>query len=485
MHLSHHHSRQSPLGSIRFGFSGLPFRWLTPGGLAALAALHGLLGIACKVSPWMAAIHTVVSFLVGIFLVAVWRGPLPLACWAAYVVGSELLWRIARSPLPWEGAKYEIAFVLLLGYLRNPEKRFFIGPIAYLALLLPAVVPVLAEYPLAESRELISFNLSGPLSLAAASLFMSKIQLDGRRIVGIMLSLTVPLVGLAAALVFGLNAAGEITFGTQSNSVTSGGLPVQVASILGLGSLYCMALALGPGFTMLFRMGALACAVWFATHAALTFSRSGVYLLSIGIVTLLLLLPFKWTMRPRTLLFFATVLVLSLFAWSLLVQYTGGKISTRMAETSLTGRERIAQVDLEIWNEHPLLGVGTGMASVERGRRAGGGRITAHNEYSRLLSEHGLLGVAAGCILIAIFLRSLTNSPRGFSKAVVVTGVTFTTFWLCASGMRTSAPGFLLGMACARLVADQPRVARRRILPSPRMCGPLAPRGMWGFKFQA
>ena len=54
--------------------------------------------------------------------------------------------------------------------------------------------------------------------------------------------------------------------------------------------------------------------------------------------------------------------------------------------------------DLQIFAENPLFGLGPGTAMIERDRISGIG--IAHTEFTRLLSDHGSLGLVAMGLLV-------------------------------------------------------------------------------------
>jgi hypothetical protein len=144
-----------------------------------------------------------------------------------------------------------------------------------------------------------------------------------------------------------------------------------------------------------------------------------------------------------------------------LVRFTGGKIRERFADTGATGRDRIAVEDFQIWKRNVVLGVGVGLSSFER-TEALGQRVAAHTEYTRLIAEHGLLGLAAGLMLFLMASRPIFRWPAGFTKAAIIAGVTVALASLAASGMRTAAPGLLIGLACARPLLQPRRVLLRQ-----------------------
>ncbi len=98
-------------------------------------------------------------------------------CAACYMAGAEVLWRMTGTGLFWEFGKYGVSLILLLVLVRLPGRRSTAWrAVLYFVLLLPSALLTLRQLGLAEARDAVSFNLSGPFSLAVAVLFFSSIR---------------------------------------------------------------------------------------------------------------------------------------------------------------------------------------------------------------------------------------------------------------------------------------------------------------------
>src|SRR5437867_3679493 len=131
----------------RLGAQGKTLRL---GWVIGFVALHVLLGVLCKGSRWAATFHALSTLAVGLYLALTTRDLYRVACWGAYAVGAEVLWRLAGAPLPWEYAKYAVSLVLLISFLRGGPRSFVWTPVAYFLLLLPAAILSLTQMPLQE-----------------------------------------------------------------------------------------------------------------------------------------------------------------------------------------------------------------------------------------------------------------------------------------------------------------------------------------------
>jgi len=420
------------------------------GWVAGLLFLHLLLAMACRQSSWIATAHALGTLLVGFYLLANWRGTFRIACWGAYAVGAEVLWRMTKAEVPWEYGKYSVCLVLLLAFFRSGPRGIPWLPLLYFLLLLPAVAPALTQMSFQESRKVLSFNLSGPLSVAVCALFFSQVQLDSGRIQRLMVFLILPVTSIAAAVLLGIAMVENIEFGGGANFAATGGFgPNQVSAILGLGAFNGFLLALNLQLKWKLRITFLILALWFAAHAALSFSRTGIYLLGFGLLVAIPFFSRRWLLSRGTIIILSLAVVAGLGAWTFLGSFTGGKLNERFARTDLTGRDRIAKGDLEVWKENILLGVGVGMSPAARARK--GDIHASHVEYTRLLAEHGLLGVIAGLLLLSFIFRPFANGSSGFTKAVVLAAAVLALATLVISGMRTAMPGFLLGLTWTRV----------------------------------
>jgi len=129
--------------------------------------------------------------------------------------------------------------------------------------------------------------------------------------------------------------------------------------------------------------------------------------------------------------------------------YTGGALIRRLSNTDTTGRGNIAAIDLEIWRRNPVFGVGPGRAIDYRAQMYEA--ITAHTEFTRMLSEHGTLGLGAILILLyaaaSIAFRAREPRARGIAIALVAWSFLF----MANIAMRLVAPSFTFGLACAFL----------------------------------
>jgi hypothetical protein len=187
--------------------------------------------------------------------------------------------------------------------------------------------------------------------------------------------------------------------------------------------------------------------IYFLGQSSLTFSRTGVWIgcSSIFVAAFLLM---RGNAKARTLLaaMFVVCLAGYFVVYPLLDRFTGGKLSERFSETGFSGREKIANGDLQLAMEHPMMGVGLGMAQRVRSQQLGVGGA-AHTEFTRLLAEHGALGLVAMAMLLGIAFLAWRNAKTPIHQAWTGAWVLYSLLFMCVTGMRLGIPALTFGLA--------------------------------------
>lgn len=414
-------------------------------------ALHVPLALLLQAQPAAGVLHGLAPLLYG-FYAAVSGRVERAAQAAAYIAGAEVLWRMTGAGLFWEFGKYALILIFVAAIVRSPGWRVPALALVYFLVLLPSCVLTLQALEAEEARRQISFNLSGPLALAASVWFFANCRLTLRECAQVLLAYVLPLVSVVTITVMATYFSGPIVFGTNSNFASSGGFgPNQVASSLGLGVLFgVLLLALAPELAVGGRLFLLAVVVVCGMQSAMTFSRSGLMLtLLAGLVGVLFL-----RRDPKVVL---RVVVGSLAGYVLVAwvvspaldSFTGGALSRRFESRNLSHRDDLVLADLAIWFESPVGGSGPGVAKSERAARTHASSI-AHTEFSRLLSDHGLFGIVAMGLLLAMGLRMLRTAEPGGHRAFVAVMVAWSLVYMAVNGMRLVAPSLLLGLGAMR-----------------------------------
>lgn len=415
------------------------------------AAGHVVLGIALELNRNLATLHAWGALALGVYYALGSRTPERAVYMSAYIAGAEVLWRMTHAKMFWEYGKYASALLLLLAMLRMPVRRgFSTYAQIYFVLLLPSCLFTIQRYGLIGSRSDVSFNLSGPFALAVAVLFFSGCNIRRLQLDRLLRHLLFPTIGIFSVAAYSTLTAGSITFTASSNVVTSGGYgPNQVSSVLGMGALIALLLAIHARvvWQTYFLLGV---SVVLVTQTLLTFSRGGV--LNVIVCAIALCFHYIQHRRLRQALVGLMIAIL-VFGSQLLLpkinSWTGGSFKERYTSTDTTGRDQVIRSDLQIFRENPVFGVGPGLASRHR-EGFFTTSVSSHTEYTRLLAEHGLLGLVAGLILLAILLQAYRTAPGFVAKnwAAVFGGWSLTV--MAHAGMRIAAISFLFGLATLR-----------------------------------
>jgi hypothetical protein len=440
--------------------------------VAIFFAAHVPLALAMKQLPKVAIAHGLLTLALGMWWAVTSRRLERVLYVAAYIVGAEVLWRMvggkSSQPLPLEFGKYAVSLLFLTATVRHGRFHHAPLPVLYFLLLMPAAFLTLAALPWNVAQARFSFNLTGPFALAVCLIFLQRLKLSVEQLFVAFVVLMAPVVGIASicySSTFG--ASSEVFFGRTSSVAAAGGFgPNQVSAILGFGVIASFICIVDERFNRKLKLLFLGCALLFGMQAALTLSRTGVYLAAGSI----LFASFYLVQNRKLLLNFVGVGAVGFALVYFLVlprldKFTGGALTERFSNTHTTGRDKILLADLQIWMEHPVLGIGVGLAREERARFYRW--HNAHTEYTRLLAEHGALGLLALGVLFFIFFQAFRRARTTKGKALVVALLTFSLLYMCTSGMRMVLVCFTLGLSTVTLVVEA-LPNRRRAAPPPR-----------------
>jgi hypothetical protein len=434
-------------------------------GTMTFLAVHVGLGPLLQQNQQLATFHAFASLALGLGLGMSLRQPVTsVACVMAYIVSSEVLWRMTGASVVWEFGKYAVSLVCLVTLVRHRRCHPWARPLAiwYFALLLPSAAITWTELPFGEARQRVSFNLSGPFALAVTSLFFSQVRFEAVERRALFVALLGPLISVASIAFFGIINNPDLVFGVQSSNETSGNFgPNQVSAALGLGALIALLSMLYHEGRSSFRVLMTGAVLFLAMQSALTMSRGGLYA-SAGAGILAMIWSLRDArMRPRII---GGAAILGALVYFVLVprldSWTDGKLLERFENKNLTGRDQIAANDVEIWAQYPVFGVGPGMAGIHRQSYATS--AASHTELTRVLSEHGLFGFASLIVLAAMAIINVRRGKTVAEQAIAASLIAWAVLFMLNAGMRIAAPSFMIGLSAAQFVmqrSDSPRPA--------------------------
>jgi O-antigen ligase len=199
--------------------------------------------------------------------------------------------------------------------------------------------------------------------------------------------------------------------------------------------------------------------IYFTLRALLTFSRGGVVgmILSVLIAFLFFRKIRKDSAIKLAVLASAMVIVFlitnAITNGQLLLRYKGETTGTlagsreKTLESFSSGRNNFAEVDLYVWADNIILGVGPGRVQFIRYKYGLYDDAPPHTEVTRLLAEDGLFGLAINLILIFWPLYVISRTPSRdmkFIKSILFIFAYATTFH---SATRTGLTPLLYGLA--------------------------------------
>lgn len=422
----------------------------------SLLILHTIIALVVFVIPFLSKIYALLIPIIGFFIVYRSKNKNNEALLvAAYLVGVEVFLRMTGGNFNNEYVKVAVIFFMLLGMIySNFSSNAFIYTF-FLLLLIPGILVTMdvADFHMDIKKALV-FNLSGPLCLCICAIYMFNRRIVFSDLQNIVLAMGIPIITTTVYLFLYNPSVKDVVTGTQSNFETSGGFgPNQVSTILGLGMFvfFSQLVLFSKSKKEMIINGILLICISY--RAIVTFSRGGVFAGIVMIICLLVLLYYFSNSigKNKIGLIFILMGFLALGIWSYTSLQTRGMIEKRYANKDgkgrdkkdrLGGREAIIDADLKLFFDNPILGVGAGMGKELR-KESLGEEVAAHNEISRLLSEHGVFGIIALLLLLIVPFALYINNRQHLYF------LSFYLFWLLTinhAAMRTAAPAFVYAL---------------------------------------
>ncbi len=425
--------------------------------LIGFILLHIPLALLLRSSAFFSVVHalTVLAIGLGAALLRPKDDNLPL--WVlGYIVGAEVLWRAtgAADRIAWEEARYFSFLILAVAIVRRGKNlRLPLAPVLYTLYQLPALL-----FYVGRSWEQLRHwgwgALLGPLAISAFAVYFFGLRLDKPALKRLAMVVLAPVVSVATLGTYNLLTM-PVQFGMTSSFLASGGFgPNQVSNSLALGAVLCWLLInqlRDKKALQILTAGLLALLI---VQMLLTFSRGGAWTLAIVVVSTFPLIlrnnPHRWLI---SLLTAALVTLFLLVIWPWLNELTSGYITRRYSSLDTTGRWELAQSEIQIWMDNPVFGIGPGLARERVDEYYAEGELEAHVEFTRILAEHGLLGLLALIILVAASVRNYLRAKNWEARLWVLAATLFAFVYMAQSATRTVAPEFLYGLTWATLFA--------------------------------
>lgn len=374
---------------------------------------------------------------------------------SAYFMSAEVFFRMTKAYLFWETGKYAVIWFSLLGMFYLGFKRNAAPYVVYLLLLLPGILVSFEEIAHdVNFRKAVFFNLSGPLCLSVAAVFMYGRTITFHEMLKVMDYILYPLIATTVYIIVYSPDIREVVTSTASNSAVSGGYgPNQVATVLGLGVFLLLNRLFIPyknilvHWTMMFFMALM------AYRGLLTFSRGGVIVAIVICIVFIAVFYFasNFKVRVKTSFRILGIVAAGLAVWTFTVFQTGGMIENRYEnkdsigrekEDITTGRAALLETEIDAFLGSPFLGVGVGRVKTFFESELGMD-LPTHNEVSRMLSEHGMFGILA---LLVLILSPIITKAKGRKNIYFWPFLLFWILTIAHSSMRIAMPAFIYAL---------------------------------------
>lgn len=416
--------------------------------------LHIALGLVIYYIPFSSKLVSFLVVFLSVFLVLLAKNKVLavlIAC--AYVATSDVFFRMTGGLFFYELHKYLLIVLVFIGFIFDQVRVKGHVYLMYVALLLLTIVFTAYDYT-DEVRKMIAFNLAGPVSLGFVAFYFYKKKITMQQLSKVLFFSLLPIISLVVYLFLYTPSIRDSVTGTASNFATSGGFgPNQVATILGVGMFILFSRLLFNKFRGIQSIIELVLLGFMSFRGLVTFSRGGILTAIVAIVILITITYLRGRRKFRTKVFtvlFYTV-ILGVSVWIYASYSTFGLIENRYAnENALgvekkdlsTGRVDLFLTEVEAFKESPIIGIGVGKNKGYRFDKTG--KVAAsHNEISRLLAEHGSLGIIALSILLLVpLLLRIENSKNIYFYSFFI-------MWLLTinhSAMRIAFPSFIYGL---------------------------------------
>lgn len=391
---------------------------------------------------------------------------------AAYIAGAEVFFRQTGGVVFYETGKYMVIVFLLIGMFFKGTSSRTVPFWTYLFILIPGIVvaSITISYQ-AEFRKLIAFNLSGPVALGISALYCYYKKIGKEDFQRVILMLLLPLLAQMFYLYLYTPSMSDVSINLAGNYAATGGFgPNQISTVFGLGA-FLLATRLFTINHKWINIIDLVLLGMMGYRALITFSRGGVFTALVCMVAFIIIYYYKQGPKEQTNLNFKIFLlgISAFFIWSFSLVQSGGLLDNRytnrnaageLKEDITTGRVDLVVTELHAFLNHPITGIGVGKGREYREENLGI-EINTHNEISRMLSEHGLLGIVALFILLLVPIIFWTKFKNNYYF------LAFLAFWFLTinhSAMRIALPAFVYGLALLYIVDDKKDPVHRKRL---------------------
>ncbi len=431
----------------------------------AVLLSHFLFGIGVFYIPFLAKIYSYLIIIVGLFLIIKTQNKNNTVLYiCSYIVGSEVFLRMTDAAPNHEFGKYSIIFFMLIGMMYSGFTKLATPFWLFLALLIPSLIIATdtISYDI-DFKNKIAFNISGPICLGVASIYTIGKRITILEVGNLLLFIGLPIISMAVYTSLYTEDIKSVLIGTGSNKELSGGFgPNQVATIFGLGMFVFFVRSVMYSKSIFLFFVNISIAFYFSYRGFLTFSRGGMMtaFAMIAVFIGFIYIHSRWSGKLKLNILLIIFSVLFFITWTYTSFLTDGLINKRYAgqnaygiekKDKFSGRTELASDEINMFLDSPFFGIGVGKGTEIRTEK--NGYLTAsHNEITRMMAEHGSLGILGLLILfITPIILYFHNRQNIFLFSFII-------FWLLTinhAAMRTAAPSFMYALALLIIRFDE------------------------------
>jgi hypothetical protein len=323
------------------------------------------------------------------------------------------------------------------------------------------------------------FNALGPLNIALAIYYFYSRKIRAHQFISFLRLLVYPLLSVLFYTLIKSPDLDDVEFSLNANFETTGGFGSnQISTVFGAAMFLMFVFVWNNWKFSRYRWLDIGLLFLFSFRGLLSFSRGGMIggALAILIVLVIQSRSFKVqsqaTSSFKKLILYAPIII-AILAGTFFVadNITGGMLSLRYAgetagtlsgskekslNTLTTNRSEIFLEDVTVFSDHLILGVGAGQSM--NFRKNTGGQLP-HVEMSRLLSEHGILGLIYFIMLLWQGFKILKYRKRPYQNVLLAFFILalYTTFH---AATRTYFTPLFIGLSVISIVSN-PKPANR------------------------
>ncbi|PZX47674.1 O-antigen ligase family protein [Algoriphagus chordae] len=451
--------------------------------------IHLLLGLSATVTPYGIIAWFYLVLITSLTLVMK-KGKSPYLGMTLilYLISFELLSRMAfTSPfIPYELGKYLLAVGMIWGIIQY-KTHGYLGWIMLLCMIPALFFDLSGEV---QKSDLI-FNMLGPINVALVVIFFYKQRITQVQLGNMLRMMVYPILGVLSYTFVKTPDFSEVEFVLGANVDMSGGFGSnQVSTLFGLAALFMFFIMINRWkFSGNYIVDGLILFA-FTFQGLLTFSRGGMIGTALGAIVVLFFLRLASAKEkrlyrlPKIGKFVIPAMLITILAFVVVDQITNGMLSLRYQGETIgtiegskvksmytvtTGRLDIFLGDVDLWLEHFIFGVGAGAS---RFLREGLHGTVAHVELSRLLAEHGALGLVYFLILCWLGLHLLKSHPNPLIKGLLIALFLVALYTSFHAAMRTYVTPALVGLSLLSISNPKPKRANpvsRKQAKKPRL----------------